>query len=334
MWEEPMILQDRREFIARLSAAGAAILISPGIAIAENAPPETTSIRLPAIPAACTAPLFLAKELLIEEGFTDIQYVPTAMISVGMLADGDIDFSMEAAFDFLPLVDEDKPLTVLAGMHVGCHELRANDSIQSIADLRGKRVGINSVGATEHMLVSVMAAYVGLDPKTEIEWIANTSVSQADLFNNGEIDAFIGFPPDPKQSCERKVGHVVVSLAHDNPWSNYYCCMATANDKFVRDNPVATKRALRALLRATDICHKEPERAAKRMADVGYSRECALTILSDARYGVWREYSPEDSTRFFALRLHELGMIKKTPQEVLAGYTDWRFLDQLRRELT
>ena len=56
-------------------------------------------------------------------------------------------------------------------------------------------------------------------------------------------------------------------------------------------------------------------------------------ILNDARYGLWRDYDPEDTVRFFALRLHEAGMIKKTPNEVIAGYTDWRFLDEVKREL-
>ena len=29
----------------------------------------------------------------------------------------------------------------------------------------------------------------------------------------------------------------------------------------------------------------------------------------------WREYDPEDTLRFYALRLHEVGMIKSTPQK-------------------
>ena len=37
--------------------------------------------------------------------------------------------------------------------------------------------------------------------------------------------------------------------------------------------------------------------------------------------------------RFYAPRLHELGMIKTNPNRVLAEGTDWRFLDELRREL-
>ena len=178
-----------------------------------------------------------------------------------------------------------------------------------------------------------MASYVGVDPGVDIKWVTNSSVSQADLFTAGEIDAFIGAPPEPSQPCMRNVGHVVVNTAHDRPWSNYFCCMVTANADFVSRNPVATKRMLRAILKATDICHTQSEMAARRMADVGFSPECALTILKDARYGLWREYDPEDTVRFFTLRLSEVRMIKKTPKDVISKFTDWRFLNELRREM-
>jgi NitT/TauT family transport system substrate-binding protein len=328
------MLQNRRHFLSCMSLATAAGLtgLSRSVASAEP-PPETTTIRIPAIPAACQAPFYLAEELLHEEGFAEVRYVPTTLISVGMLADGDIDFSAEAAVDYMPLVDAGRPLTVLAGIQVGCMELRANDGIQGVADLRGKRVGISAIGGADHLLVGAMASYVGLDP-TEINWVANPSVSQVDLFAAGEVDAFIGFPPDPKQPCARNAGHVVVNIAHDRPWSNYFCCMVTANADFVRNNPVATKRAVRAILRAADLCHQHPERVAQRMAALGFSRECALMILNDARYGVWRDYDPEDTVRFFSLRLHEAGMIKKTPNEIISGFTDWRFLAEVKQELS
>ncbi len=50
-------------------------------------------------------------------------------------------------------------------------------------------------------------------------------------------------------------------------------------------------------------------------------------------YRKWREYNPEDTVRFYALRLHEVGMIKSTPQKLIAQGTDWRFLNELKREL-
>jgi NitT/TauT family transport system substrate-binding protein len=235
--------------------------------------------------------------------------------------------------DYLSLVDSERPLKVLAGVHAGCMELRAKDSIRNVVDLRGKKVGISVMNSTDHMLVSVMAAYVGLDPAKDIDWVANATVSQADLFAAGKIDAYIGFPPDPGQPCARNIGHAVVNIAHDRPWSNYFCCMIASNADFVRKYPVATKHAVRAILKATDLCHRQPERAAQRMSELGFSRECALMTLKDANYGVWRDYDPEDSVRFFSLRLHELGMIKKTPDEVISQFTDWRFLNELKQEL-
>jgi NitT/TauT family transport system substrate-binding protein len=225
-------------------------------------------------------------------------------------------------------------MTVLAGIHTGCMELRVNDSIKSVADLRGKKVGINTVGDAGQLLVGAMAAYVGLDPVNEIEWIVNPTASQPDLFTNGEIDAFIGFPPDPTQPCALDAGHVIVNIGSDAPWSRYFCCMATANADFVRNNPVATKRALRAILKATDICHEQPDVAVQRVVEkIGFSHECAHMHLHHADYSHWRDYDPEDAVRFYALRLQEVGMIKKSPNEIISNFTDWRFLEEIKKEL-
>ena len=79
----------------------------------------------------------------------------------------------------------------------------------------------------------------------------------------------------------------------------------------------------------------EPERAARRLVDGGFVEryDYALQTLKDNPYGHWRDYDAEDSVRFYALRQHELGIIKKTPQRIIAEATDWRFLNELKREL-
>ena len=74
---------------------------------------------------------------------------------------------------------------------------------------------------------------------------------------------FLGFPPEPQELRARKIGHVILNTTTDKPWSQYFCCMAVGNAEFVRDHPVATKRVLRAILKAADICAAEPERAAQ-----------------------------------------------------------------------
>jgi len=103
----------------------------------------------------------------------------------------------------------------------------------------------------------------------------------------------------------------------------------------LKKNPIATKRALRALLKAADICATEPERAARYLVAKGYEPryELGLEVLKSLPYNRWREASAEDSLRFHALRLHEAGLIKLTPQQIIARGSDWRFLNELKREL-
>jgi hypothetical protein len=59
----------------------------------------------------------------------------------------------------------------------------------------------------------------------------------------------------------------------------------------------------------------------------------ALQSLQELPYNRWREYDPEDAVRFYALHLQEVGMIKSSPQKIIAQGTDWRFLTELKKEL-
>jgi len=57
------------------------------------------------------------------------------------------------------------------------------------------------------------------------------------------------------------------------------------------------------------------------------------SVLGEIPYDKWREYDPEDTVRFYALRMHDVGFIKSSPQKIIADGTDWRFLNELKREL-
>ncbi len=119
------------------------------------------------------------------------------------------------------------------------------------------------------------------------------------------------------------------------PWSQYFCCMLAGNPDFVRAYPIATKRVLRAILKATDLCATEPGRAARQLIDGGRAEryDYAFQTLSENPYDKWREYDPADTIRWYALRLHEVGLIKSSPKKIIAKNTNWRFLDELKREL-
>ena len=128
---------------------------------------------------------------------------------------------------------------------------------------------------------------------------------------------------------------MLVNTTTDRPWSQYFCCVIAGHKDFVRRHPVATKRAVRALLKAADVCALEPERVARLIMErrLAPRYEYALQTLREIPYGRWRQYDGEDALRFYALRLHEAGLIKSSPQQILAQGTDWRFFNELKKEL-
>jgi NitT/TauT family transport system substrate-binding protein len=180
-----------------------------------------------------------------------------------------------------------------------------------------------------------MAIYVGLDPQRDIKWVTHPVAESAAVLAAGKADALMGLPPVPQELRARGIGRVIVNTSVDRPWSQYFCCVLGSNRDFVRKNPIATKRALRALLKATDLCAAEPERAARLIVERGFTKEYrfALETMRGTPYDRWVSYEPEDTVRFYALRLHEAGMIRSTPQKIIAQGTDWRFLKELKREL-
>jgi NitT/TauT family transport system substrate-binding protein len=134
---------------------------------------------------------------------------------------------------------------------------------------------------------------------------------------------------------DRHIGHTLVNTTLDHPWSQYFCCMMVANREFVRKHPVATKRALRAIVKATNVCAAEPERVARMLVDRGFAKsyDAVLQVLREVPYSRWREYDAAATIRFMALRMLEAGVIKSSPNKFLAQGTDWRFLNELKKEL-
>jgi len=193
----------------------------------------------------------------------------------------------DLSFDFVSAaiiaIDAGQPITLLAGAMAGCVELFAKEGLRTVADLKGQRVGLRSLGATPHVLASLMTAEVGLDPARDIDWVVDPKSTPIDLFVGGKVDVFVGNPPESLDLRAQRIGKVLVKTAVDRGFAPRY--------------------------------------------------DYVLQTLRENGYDKWREYDAEDTTRFYALRLRETGFIKSTPQKIIADGTDWRFLNELKREL-
>jgi NitT/TauT family transport system substrate-binding protein len=152
-----------------------------------------------------------------------------------------------------------------------------------------------------------MAAQVGLDPHNDISWVPRPDGKFMAPFADGEVDAFLAFPPEPQELRARRVGRVILNTTTDKPWSQYFCCVSVrqpgSSSAHIRSPP----SSFCVPFKAADMCATEPQWAAERLVDAGFTGryEYALQALTEVPYTVWRYFDAEDSMRFYALRLHE-----------------------------
>jgi NitT/TauT family transport system substrate-binding protein len=326
----------RRRFAGGLAVAGGAALVGlPAAPAVGQPPPETTSLRLTRSTSICQAPQYIADALFEAEGFTDVRHIDATSTSDRPLISGEAQLGTLFVGPLLLRLDEGAPLVILAGGHIGCLEVFGHEPIRAVKDLKGKTVTIGAVGGPAHVFAMTIMTYVGLDARKDIKLLVLPPREGVRAFEDRRADAVVTAPPFGQELRARKLGRVVVNSAIDRPWSQYFCCLVVARRDFVHKHPVATKRALRAILKGADLCALEPERAASALQAKGFteSYDYALQTMRELPYGKWREYDPEDTVRFYALRLHEVGMIRSSPQKLIAQGTDWRFLNELRKEL-
>lgn len=334
---------NRREFISKTAAAGTALYLGLGKDIGRAAvepPPEITRIRFQRPRSPCWVPQLVAEKYLREEGFTDIQHIEfeNADDADKLMAQGKIDMTTEFSGRMIRDVVPGNELVFISGLHVGCYSLIGSDRIKSVRDLKGKKVWAwTNMRSGPVIFFKALIAYVGLDPDKDVEYVLVPKPEAMELFKQGKIDAFMSFPPGPQQLREAGIGRVLVDTNVDRPWSQYFCCLMLGTRQFITKYPIATKRALRALMRANDLVAEDPAMAAKLVVDMGIrnkSEEKYLAMAFDEiPYEKWRYYNPEDTIRFYSLRLKELGLIDYAPNDIIEQNTNWSFINELKEEL-
>lgn len=225
-----------------------------------------TQIRVGYIGITCEAPIFSA----VENGFFKDEGLAVELVKCewskykDVLALGGFDITHHLIMYFLKPIEQGLDVKIGAGVHKGCLRVQAspNGPINSVADLRGKRIACPGMGTPPFIFANRVLGAHGIDPGKEIEWRVFPAGELGLALEKGEVDAIAN--SEPIGSLLLAEGRVknIADQAKDAPYKDEYCCAIIANGKFQSNHPEITSAASRALLKGAKWVSVNPRAAA------------------------------------------------------------------------
>lgn len=251
----------------------------------------------------CLAPLHIA----IDNGYFEEEFKNAGVtwrveeIDMGNISDlvasDKIDASTQLAGAMIPQIDNGLEITFTAGMHTGCTKVytKQDSGIESLADLKGKKIGVPSLGDSSVVALKRSLYDLGIGVSTEnleVEWVVYGLTDLPLALENGAIDAAALHDP-VAYSAETEYGFKkILDLSTDEKFENEYCCMSFVTSKLAKENPEAAAAYTRAILKASAFVQAEPYEAAKIQID---NNQCSGDLDVNASLLESYNYSPSVS---------------------------------------
>jgi NitT/TauT family transport system substrate-binding protein len=252
---------------------------------------NSNKVRVGYIGITCEAPIFSA----VEKGFFKEEGLDVSLVKCewanykDILALGGFDITHHLVMYFLKPIEQGLDVKFTGGIHRGCLRVQAakNGGINSITDLRGKRIGVPGMGTPPFIFANRVLGAHGIDPSKEITWRVFPAGELGLALDKGEVDAVADSEPiGSLLVAEGKVKNVA-DQAQDMPYKDEYCCAVIVNGKFLAANPKAAAGATRALLKAAKWVETNPAAAARLSVEKGYlasNPELNTVAISHLRY--------------------------------------------------
>src|SRR2546422_5102712 len=235
---------------------------------------NSNKVRVGYIGITCEAPIFTA----VEKGFFKEEGLDVSLVKCewanykDVLALGGFDITHHLIMYFLKPVEQGLDVKFTAGVHRGCLRVQApfNGKIQTIQDLRGKRIGVPGMGTPPFIFANRVLGANGIDPGKEITWRVFPAGELGLALDKGEVDAVADSEPIGSLLIAQGKVRNIADQAADFPYRDEYCCAVLVNGKFLARNPKASAAATRALLRAAKWVEANPAAAARLSVEAKY----------------------------------------------------------------
>jgi NitT/TauT family transport system substrate-binding protein len=251
----------------------------------------SNKVRVGYIGLTCEAPIYAA----FEKGFFKEEGLEPELVKCNWstykdtLALGGYDITHHLVMYFLKPIEQGLDVRFLAGIHRGCLRVQAgvNTNIHTIADLKGKRIGVPGMGTPPFVFANRVFGTHGIDAGKDITWKVFPAGELGLALDKGEVDAVANAEPiGSLLIAEGKVRNIADQIT-DEPYNQEYCCEVIANGKWVDANPKAAAAATRAMLKGAKWVEMNPKAAALLAVEKKYlasTPELNTVALARLRY--------------------------------------------------
>jgi len=193
-----------------------------------------------------------------------INFAGSTDLLLEAIATGKADAGTGMILRWLKPLEQGFDVKLTAGIHGGCSYLvtARNRNINSIADLKGKTIGLADISGTNRNLYSIMAQNAGLDPEKDITWRAYPEDLLAPVLQRGEIDAYVAGDPMVYYQIKNSGGELFRLASNaTGPWEDRTCCVLGIGNHVIRNRRDVARRLTLAQVEAAHKVYEDPARA-------------------------------------------------------------------------
>lgn len=224
----------------------------------------------------CHAPVHVAMKMgLFDEELSKIgqkaeyvQVVEGGATLGEMIASGKVDAGYGLYATQLQAIENGLPISYTSGIHIGCtkYYVRGDSPINSVADLRGAKIGVPGLADSSVMNLKRKLMDVGIGvtaENNEVEFVAYASSDLAIALNNGAVDVIGAHDPIATKAEQAYGFKKILDTGIDEKFNHEYCCQQFVTHKLLTENPAGAAAVTRALQKAAAFVEAEPRVAAQ-----------------------------------------------------------------------
>jgi NitT/TauT family transport system substrate-binding protein len=250
-------------------------LLAAGVALSAVALAQGTKITVMAAPTAFEA-VYIAKEqgIFARHGL-DVDIVPggapDAMIP--LLLNGQIQYGLSSGLATVTAISKGLPVRIaLSNLNAGAPATAAlivprDSPVQTLADLKGKKIGLSSLHNQPHLGVLISARAAGIDTDS-LSFVEIPTAAMVPAAQKGTVDAIYAL--DPYKSVALSSGFRLIEESVSKFMDGATAVTFAASKQYLDDNPATAKAFVAAMIEAYDLANRNP--AMVRDVDARYTK--------------------------------------------------------------